>query len=175
MAHPMQNTKRSNHLRSATSQAAGHAPLTKWRAGGVSDPYFSSTLDKISQQCTKTQIMRIALFFGFRDRTHLRRCLCSETFVGRTTLEMSRGNPQHSRTSWLVISEQRIARENERPLKRVARLCEFHQMMTAEGSESPRSEQSETEKWEVVGHSSQSGDAHFIAPAGELERVCMIL
>ena len=48
-------------------------------------------------------------------------------------------------------------------------------MMTAEGSESPRSEQSENENWEVVGHSSQSGDAHLIAPAGELHTVCMLL
>lgn len=47
-------------------------------------------------------------------------------------------------------------------------------MMTAEGSESPRSEQSENENWEVVGHSSQSGDAHLIAPAGELHTVCML-
>ena len=48
-------------------------------------------------------------------------------------------------------------------------------MMTADGSGSPRSEQSENENWEVVGHSSQSGDAHLIAPAGELQTVCMLL
>ena len=49
---------------------------------------------------------RGAVSLGFRDHTHFGRCLCSET-LGGTSLEEDWGDPQHSRTSCHVFSEQK--------------------------------------------------------------------